>query len=110
MIINLVPVRHDQRLALSLKGDAMTLNGEVFDFGALAEGALLPAEAIESHWFMGDVRRVEGQLHVSLMLPHGANAPVAARFPEPLEVTHDGPVALPAYEVLHDEQERLDEH
>ncbi|CAK16862.1 hypothetical protein [Pseudomonas entomophila] len=110
MIINLVPVRHDQPLALSVKGDVLTLNGEAFDFRALGEGALLPVEAIAAPWFMGDVRRIEGRLHLTLMLPHGVHAPQATRFPEALEVTEDGPVALPPYETPMSEERRRDEH
>lgn len=110
MIINLVPVRHDQPLILSVKGDILTLNGEDFDFSTLAEGALLPRAAITSPWFHGDVRRIEGRLHLTLMLSHGMHAPISTRFPEALEVLEDGPVTLPPYQTPASEEAFGNEH
>ena len=110
MIINLVPIRHDEPLTLAVKGDALTLNGQTFDFTPLAEGASLPSTAIASSWFHGDVRRIEGRLHLTLMLPHGARAPLATRFPQPIQVEADGLLALPRYELPECEEPSSDEH
>ncbi|WP_109468530.1 hypothetical protein [Albibacillus kandeliae] len=95
MHISFTPTRHDAELALSVAGDALTINGEVFDFSGLAEGATLPNSAVACAWLASDVERVAGVLHLSLILPHGADAPEETRFPAPLIVTEDGPVALP---------------
>lgn len=99
MQIILSPARRDTPLTLSRQGDALTINGEVFDFAPLPEGATLPREAIASDWFAGPVERVGGALRLSLVLPHGANAPQETLFPAPLTLTGDGPVTLPHYEM-----------
>ena len=95
MHITFSPMRHDARLALARKGDALVVNGEVFDFAPLPEGASLPASAVASPWFAGPVTRIGGVLHLALILPHGVSAPEATRFPAPLVVRKDGPIALP---------------
>ena len=99
MQITLSPTRRDTPLSLSRNGDTLTLNGEVFDFSPLPEGATLPPEAIASDWFAGPVERVGGALRLTLVLPHGANAPQETLFPAPLTLTGNGPVALPPYEL-----------
>ncbi len=97
MHISFSPMRHDARLVLSRKGDALTINGEVFDFAPLPEGASLPAAAINSPWFADNVTRIDGVLHLSLILPHGLSAPMETLFPAALAVTGDGPITLPPY-------------
>ena len=98
------PIRFDTPLDLERNGDVLTINGEVFDFSAIPPGATLPRDAIASDWFAGDVERDDaGSLTIRLLLPHGANAPEETCFPAPLEVTVDGPVALPPYEVIEEE-------
>jgi hypothetical protein len=91
--------RRDTPLELNRSGDALTINGEVFDFSPLPDGATLPAEAIEGDWFAGPVERVGSVLHVALILPHGANAPEKTLFPAPLTLTGDGPVSLPPHDM-----------
>lgn len=95
MHITLSPVRLDETLTASLAGDVLTLNGEAFDFGPLPEGATLPAEAIDSEWIVGPVSRIDGELHLTLRLPHGPNPSQAVAFPALLTVLEDGPIPLP---------------
>ena len=95
MHINLSPVRTDETLTASCTGDVLTLNGEPFDFGPLPEGATLPAEAIDSDWIVGPVSRINGELYLTLRLPHGPNPSQAVAFPEPIHVTKDGLIDLP---------------
>jgi|SRR5690625_516854 len=92
------PSRYDKHLSLLKLGDALEINGATFDFSQLGEGETLPASAIDSEWFVGDVSRVDGELHLALLLPHGPNASEAERFPEPIHVTEDGPIQLPGGE------------
>lgn len=99
MIINLSPVRMDQQVAVSKTGDALIVNGEVFDFSPMTDGASLPSEAINSNWFVDQVERVNGELVLTLALPHGQNAPETTRFPQPISMAADGPVALPIYDL-----------
>ena len=96
--IKLSPVFMDEALALSRAGDVLTLNGQTVDLGALPEGGSLPETAIASPWFAGPVSRIAGDLHLTLILPHGSNAPHETRFPEPITVSVDGPVTLPIYD------------
>ncbi len=95
MHIILSPVRLDETLHATLAGDALTLNGETFDFSQMPEGGTLPAEAIASDWIPGPVSRIDGELHLTLRLPHGPNPSRKVAFPEPVTVTQDGPIALP---------------
>ena len=99
MHIKLSPTRRDETLTASRDGDTLTLNGDEFDFSPLGEGETLPADAIDSPWIAGDVTRTDGALHITLRLPHGANAPEETRFPEPIIDPSDGEVALPPYEI-----------
>ena len=98
MKITLSPTRGDRPLTLTRSGDILTINGEVFDFSALPEGATLPRTAVSCDWLAGDVTRIDGVLHLGLTLPHGANAPKITRFPEALTITADGPITLPPYD------------
>ena len=95
MIINLSPLRSDSRISVSVNGNTISINEEVFDFSPLQDGDTLPSAAIDSPWFAGDVKRIDGVLQVELLFPHGAYAGDAARFPESIKVIQDGPVQLP---------------
>lgn len=99
MYITLSPVRMDETLTASRAGYVLTLNGEAFDFSQLPDGATLPAEAIDSEWIVGPVSRINGELHLTLRLPHGPNPSHAVAFPDPINVTQDGPIPLPTDEV-----------
>lgn len=95
MIIKLSPVRSDSRISISVNGNTISINEEVFDFSPLQDGDTLPRAAIDSPWFADDVKRIDGVLQVELVFPHGAYADEAARFPVPITVIQDGPVQLP---------------
>ena len=105
MKITLSPTRTDTPLAASRDGDTLTLNGEAFDFGPLGEGETLPADAIDTPWITGDVTRTDGVLHLTLRLPHGANAPEETRFPETIIDPPDGEIALPMHSLPEPEPE-----
>jgi len=89
----------DETLTASRASDVLTLNGEAFDLGPLPDGATLPAEAIDSDWIVGPVSRIDGELHLTLRLPHGPSPSREVAFPEPLHATEDGPIQLPTDEV-----------
>ena len=89
------PQRRDDVLTISKSGDALTVNGTVYDFSPLPDGATLPREAIDCEWICGDVSRINGELVIPVLLPHGPDASEAVRFPEPLTVTSNGEVVLP---------------
>ena len=108
MKITLSPLRANTPLTASRDGDTLTLNGEPFDFNPLEEGETLPADAIDSEWITGGVTRTNGALHITLRLPHGANAPGETRFPEPIIDPPDGEIALPMHSLPELEVEDVD--
>ena len=95
MFITLTPMRRDDALTLHRAGDVLVINGTEYDFTPLPEGALLPRAAVDCDWLASDVTRTGGQIRLTLILPHGTDAPAARRAPAPLTLTADGPVALP---------------
>lgn len=95
MQIKLSPQRRDDTLTVSKQGDVLTINGEQFDFSAIPEGATLPADAISSEFFSGPVERIDGVLHLTLTLPHGADPVEAVAFPADIINPPDGEIELP---------------
>ena len=95
MKITLSPQRRDDTLTAIKQGDVLTINGTDYDFTDLPDGGTLPAEAVDCEYVFGSVDRVNGEIELTLLLPHGANASEAARFPEPIINSADGELELP---------------
>lgn len=95
MKINLSPQVRNGTLSVSKSGDALTINGVVYDFTPLTEGSTLPAAAVDCEYIVGEVKREDGDIELTLLLPITATASEAARFPQPITVINDGEVALP---------------
>lgn len=95
MIIKLSPIRMEGTLMLSKSGDALTIDGETFDFTALPDGATLPADAVGCPRFVAPVERIGGQLIITLSLPIATDASEAACFPADIVNPPDGEVRLP---------------
>lgn len=106
MIINFSPVRMDEKLQVKVEGDSIFVNGEEFDFSPLPEGSSLRvleddlSRNIDSKWFAGIVSRNNGIINVTVVLPHGPNAPESTRSPSSINVTEDGEVELPIYDIV----------
>lgn len=96
MKINLSPQRRDDSLEVVKNGNVLILNGESFDFTRMVDGDTLPASAISSPFFVGNVDNIGGELELTLILPLPANYSQAQAFPEPLINVSDGPVVFPA--------------
>lgn len=97
MRISFSPQRCDGVLTLEqTTTDRLRINSELFNFAPLAEGNTIPAGAIPCEWIVGSVERIDGEVCLTLVLPHGANPSAAVAFPEPITVTEDGPIAVPA--------------
>ena len=94
MQIKLNPQRREDTLTVVKQGDTLIVNGLEYDFSSIPEGATLPADAIDSDLFSGPVERINGELVLTLTLPHGPNPSQAVAFPEPITV-EDGKVELP---------------
>jgi hypothetical protein len=95
MKIILSPQRRDDTLTVIKQGDTLTINGTAYDFSVVPDGATLPKDATDCAWLASDVERIDGVLHLTLLLPHGANASQAARFPQPIINPADGVLELP---------------
>lgn len=95
MIIKLSPVRSDETLILFKNGDKLTVNGEEFDFTRLPDGASLPYGSVLCPAVIQTVDRENGELSMSILMPHKAYATESSRFPSPLTNIPDGRVILP---------------
>jgi hypothetical protein len=95
MQIKLSPQRRDDTLTVTKQGDTLTINGTAYDFSVVPDGATLPKEATDCAWLASDAERIDGVLHLTLLLPHGANASEAVRFPQPIINPADGVLELP---------------
>jgi len=99
MRINLSPLFTEDPLTVSKQGDALTINGEVFDFSDLPDGATIQngyvTKVIPFDWIVGPVSRIDGELHLTLVLPHGPNPSQAVAFPDPIADPADGEIQLP---------------
>lgn len=99
MRIFFTPQRRDDTLTLEKSnGDRLRINGELFNFDTLPDGGSIPAGQVPCGWVAGPVDRVNGELHLTLILPHGPNPSEAVAFPQPINVSFDGVIAVP-----HDE-------
>jgi hypothetical protein len=98
MKIILSPQWRTERLVLERDGDTIITNGVATDFSGLAEGERLTSQEIASSWFTGaGVTRIDGELEMTIIVPHGDRAPEETLFPEPIIDAEDGAVALPPY-------------
>ena len=88
-------MRRDDAFAVSKQGDALTINGTTYDFSPLPDGVTLPASATDCEYIVRPIERTNGVLHITLLLPHGADASEAARFPAPIINPPDGTLELP---------------
>lgn len=80
---------HD--LPWSVDGDVLTVDGTAYDFAPLAEGDALPAEATGCPHLVGQIERREGDIVLTLRLPHGPSAIRERRFPEPVVIASGTP-------------------
>lgn len=103
MYIKLSPQRTNRLLSLEKQNQTLIINGEPFDFSGLPDGATLPKDAIDSDVIISDVERIDGEIHLTVLIPHGANAPEETRFPKPIKVKEDGAIDLPPYDIVVEE-------
>ncbi|MGN5077384.1 hypothetical protein ACTG2C_22410 [Aeromonas veronii] len=94
MQIKLSPVLSDAAPLLATIQDKNTIiiNGDAFDFSPLQDGETLPMSAIRGRSpFVSDIERDKfGELHLTLRLPHGSNAPQETLFP----AAYDTPISI----------------
>lgn len=85
--ITFAPMRMEAPVTASIAGDRLTVDGVAFD---LASPGACP-------WLAGRPERAGGGWRLSLILPHGGNAPEETRFPEPVLMEGDGEIPLPPF-------------
>ena len=95
MKINLSPQVRNGTLSVSKSGDTLTINGVTYDFTPLTGGSTLPAAAVDCEYIVGEVKREDGEIELTLLLPITRDASEAAKYPEPITMTTDGEVVLP---------------
>ena len=95
MKIALNPQRRDDVITISKLGDVLTINGVAYDLSVIPDGATLPASAVDCEFITGNIERISGVIHISLVLPHGPNPSQEVAFPEPLINPADGVLELP---------------
>lgn len=78
----------------TVAGDIITIDVRSYDFGPLPEGATLPWGSVDCEFIVGDVERINGEICLTLIMPHGANPSQNVAFPAPVSV-HSGPVPFP---------------
>lgn len=98
MKIRLTPSRMDRQFSGAVEGDVITVNGQSFDFSPLQDGGELPATAIDARWMVGGAYRRDGEVYLTLICPHGANAPDETRFPSGDYIDVEGEIPFPAYD------------
>lgn len=95
MKITLSPRLDHSGLSISKHGDVLTINGSEYDFSVIPDGATLPASAVDCPFLTGGIERIDGDLHLTLRLPHGGNPSPAVAFPQPIIDPPDGVLELP---------------
>ena len=100
MHISFSPQRRDDSLKLEKGiGDRIRINGELFNFDPLNDGDTISAEDVPCEWIVDSVEKVDGEVRLTVVLPHGPNPSPAVAFPDPATATAEGPIAIP-----HDEE------
>lgn len=95
------PQRRDGALTLEkTSGDRLRVNGQLLNFNGLNDGDTIRGKDVPCEWIVGDIHRADGELHVTVILPHGPNPSPAMAFPEPVTATEDGPIAVPQREPM----------
>lgn len=100
MKIRFSPCRLDAPFSGEISGDVIAVNGEVIDLSPLEDGASLPAEAVSSPWITETIERRSGEIYLTLICPHGANAPHETRFPSGEYIAVEGGIPFPTYDVV----------
>jgi hypothetical protein len=104
MKISFSPQRREGSISVVKDGDKLRINGELFSFISLPDGATIPEGVVPCDWITGPVERISGGLQLTLVLPHGPNPSAALARPEPLIEPPDGELDIP-----HDPEPAEDE-
>ncbi|MHB2265797.1 hypothetical protein [Aliihoeflea sp. PC F10.4] len=99
MRITFSPAWNDTALTLEkTSGDRLRINGELLNFNGLNDGDVIPYEHASAHlhdWLVGPIEKVDGEVRLTVLLPHGSSPEPWQLEPEPIVVTEDGTVDVP---------------
>jgi hypothetical protein len=99
MKIKLFPFLAGEPLDASVKGDVITINGDVIDLSGIPTGYRLPGSAVGNKFFVETeyVERIDGVLNFTLCLPVHWDSPEEFRNPaEPIIIDiQNGAVPFP---------------
>lgn len=90
MHISFFAQRRTETLTVSKAGDALTINGKLFDFTNLPEGGHLPVDALDTNWILEDVTRTNGSINLTLFVPVVPDVNGLMMVPAPLVDPADG--------------------
>lgn len=88
MHIRLSPQYRDASLTVEKQGDILTVNGAAYDFSSIPDGATV--ENVPCDFIVGPVSRINGEIHLTLIAPHGGKPTETEAFPPALEAAPDG--------------------
>lgn len=98
MRISFSPKRSEAALVLQKTGPkAIVINGDTLDLSDIPDGATIDTAGLHPMLF-GDIEMKPDGPHLTVILPHKADAPEAARFPADIVNPPDGPIAVPGQE------------
>jgi hypothetical protein len=91
--------------SLSVQGSSLIINGETLELNDYIGVGQTDLDEQGNLFVLNDLKheylkRCDPDLNVTVLLPHGTNAPESTRFPEPIENVQDGDIAVPDYEYL----------
>ena len=98
MIIIFSPQLRNDTLTLAKQGDALTINSVEIDFSPLESGTKLPPEVCQTYspFLLAAQRNEDGELELTILLPHTSNASEAARYPQPIVNPSNGQIQIPS--------------
>lgn len=92
MRISFSPQRRDDTLSIRRDGDILYIGSDdiAIDLTDLPDGATGEFEEPPSEFIVGPIRRVNGEIELTLIRPHGPNPSQEDAFPQPITLG-DGP-------------------
>lgn len=110
MRITFSPQHRDTELELVVNGSKLVINGDILDFSDLPDGASYPVDAIDNALIDRSVSRINGEIHVTVILPYKlSNPPQSVVFPMPVTVTTNGRVPLPTDGIVEPDAAELED-
>lgn len=95
MRIIFCPLLTDKVLTVRKRGDVLTINGERFDFRPMPDNSTLPPSAVACEWIDHEIKKISGELEITIRLPFSSESSEAVRFPADLFNPPDGKLVLP---------------